>query len=284
MTASELTVPFTDWRAFHLALPGRASPDAPNLDLSRVRQLPDRLVVDGIQRDGKQLGNGDLSFITLHQDSVDLDLGHLTVPKGWRFRCNLVWLFTEIEVEADRELRLCFGANWHAAWWCNGQRVADTFTQAGNGHVPPTPLDHDVILPLRSGRNLIAVEVLSGGDGFTLHVAEAPDDLEATRAARAEAAAAKAEARRLAIRGPARVEVDANQILGPFTRPERRPSISLNMAEPETLAAWVKHIGRPEMVRVFGAVHAGFLQHGVDWQPPEGSRSDHDAVAHEHGG
>lgn len=254
-----LTAPIRRWRVFHAKLEQRAAVDAPSLDLSTFDSVPERLTFHG-----QELPPHDLA-----QSDPILDLGPLTVPGGWRYRENAAWLFAEVDRETSDEWMLSYGADWFCQWWCNGEVVAGTFQRDGNRTQPPTPLDHDLTLPLRAGRNLIAVEVLSGGSGFTLLTADAAGRLNEARAQRAAKHHAKQRQRRDAIRGPARVTVDAGRTIGAMARPERHPSIAIQMAEPATIDAWRQHVGRAEFVRLFGAIRHEFFTDGPDARPPD---------------
>ncbi|MEM6333225.1 MAG: hypothetical protein AAF823_07805 [Planctomycetota bacterium] len=253
-----LKAPIRRWRVFHARLDRRAPVDEPSLDLSGFDSIPSRL----------EFGGESLSPHELVQAETTLDLGPLTVPGGWRYRENAAWLFAEVDRDAPEEWVLSFGADWFCQWWCNGQAVAGTFQPRGNRAQPPSPLDHDLTLPLRAGRNLIAVEVLSGGGGFMLHTADADGRLDEARAVREAEHAAEKRRRRDAIRGPARVSVDANRAIGMMARPERHPSIAIQMAEPATIDAWQRHVGRAEFVRLFGAIRHEFFEQGPDATPP----------------
>lgn len=258
-----LTPPVQRWKAFHAALVAPGSNERPNLDLADLEQVPDTLQFHGRKLEG----------VELTQDTPELDLAPLTVPDGYKFRHNLAWLFAEVHSDTDRAWALSFGANWFAAWWCNGERVADTYRPQGNAQ-EPRAIDHDLVLPLRKGTNLIAVEVLSGSGGFALLCADAHGRLTEVRAAAEKAQAQARRARREAIRGPAVVEVDATQPMGPLTRPERHPSISLAMADETTVQAWVREVGRPTIARVFGAIRPGYLE-----DTPGHRADEHDAVS-----
>lgn len=244
MPTNRLAVPFTRWRVFHERAGDLADANSPFLDLSHLRELPAELAVAKRRLEG----------VNLEQSSTALDLSPLTLPRGFALRRDRAWLFSRIDAEAERTWELSFGADWFAAWWCNGRQVASTFRAGGNQQVPPSPLDHDLTLELQPGPNLVAVEVLSGGDGFALLTADTGGrraELRESKAAQRQAADAE---RRDAIRGPGRVRIDATEVQSTWVRPERYPSVSLWMAEPETVQAWAEHVGRPSIARVFGAV------------------------------
>jgi hypothetical protein len=72
----------------------------------------------------------------------------------------------EVVAPADMTVKVGAAADWWMAWSVNGKPVFDTL-EAGNGGAQ-TITTHLFDLPLRKGRNLLAVRVLSGSQGFNL--------------------------------------------------------------------------------------------------------------------
>ncbi|HLL88456.1 MAG TPA: hypothetical protein VK324_04065 [Tepidisphaeraceae bacterium] len=248
---------FQCWTAFHVGFDAQLPSGELPINLESFTGVPSELTLLGRT----------LRPITLHQSEPMLDLYPLTVPAGFGWRRNVAVLFSEIELADDREVRLAAGADWHMAWWCNGRIVMHTFTDAGNARQPITPLDHDVPLSLRRGRNLIGVVVLAGGGGFNLQTALAPTDLQQKRAAVERARLDRERCMREQLRGPGRVVVDCSRSLGAYPRPQRYQSISRGMAEPASIAAARAELSPMIFARSFGCLRTEFFRHGAGWRP-----------------
>ena len=93
-------------------------------------------------------------------------------------------LFATLDSPREMDLDIAAAADWWMRWYVNGTLVHDNFDEGDSG---PTPIS----LPLEEGRNVIAVHVLSGSEGFALHYrsqreqaaaagGRPPDRLEAT--------------------------------------------------------------------------------------------------------
>lgn len=70
---------------------------------------------------------------------------------------------TYFDSEQDTVLPCATSADWYMAWYVNGVKVFDTLTA---GNLGGSLADHTFDLPLKKGRNLIVVEVLSGSQGW----------------------------------------------------------------------------------------------------------------------
>lgn len=81
-------------------------------------------------------------------------------------------VFAEIQSDADQTVSVAAGADWWMAWYVNGKLVFDTLVGGNQSTVQPTA--HEFKMPLRRGKNLVAVKVLSGSGGFKLGFAD-PD-------------------------------------------------------------------------------------------------------------
>ncbi|RMD79063.1 MAG: hypothetical protein D6820_08840, partial [Lentisphaerae bacterium] len=83
-------------------------------------------------------------------------------------------------IEAPKAMTIEIGASadWWMEWYVNGRLIYDTL-EKGNGS-GFSILDHTFNMPLRQGKNLIAVRVLSGSMGWKLLCA-GPEDLRQTR-------------------------------------------------------------------------------------------------------
>lgn len=78
-------------------------------------------------------------------------------------------LFAEVWSPVDQEVRVGASADWWMAWHLNGRPVFDTLATGNGGGYAVT--DHPFTLPLRKGRNLLAVRVLSGSMGWKVLIA-----------------------------------------------------------------------------------------------------------------
>jgi hypothetical protein len=91
-----------------------------------------------------------------------LDLGKLA--GGFSERRAAV-VFAYLDSPGAVDLPCAASADWYMAWYVNGAKVCDTLESGNNGR---GLADHPFTLPLKAGRNLLAVEVLSGSGGWTL--------------------------------------------------------------------------------------------------------------------
>jgi hypothetical protein len=73
--------------------------------------------------------------------------------------------FAYLDSPSDTQLPCAASADWWMAWYVNGTKIYDTLDV---GNRAGTLADHVFDLPLKKGRNLIAVEVLSGSGGWAL--------------------------------------------------------------------------------------------------------------------
>ena len=73
--------------------------------------------------------------------------------------------FCDMEFPENAVLRLGVGADWWFALYVNGQCILDRLG-TGNGCEGISPDNHVIDIPVHSGKNLIAVYVRSGSNGF----------------------------------------------------------------------------------------------------------------------
>ncbi len=78
----------------------------------------------------------------------------------------------------DRTVRVGASADWWMAWFVNGKPVFNTLENGNGGS--QSLLTHQFDLPLKKGRNLIAVRVLAGSQGFRF-MSGGPAELLAAR-------------------------------------------------------------------------------------------------------
>lgn len=237
---------FGPWTVFHYVATEPVSWKSSLIEAPRAAAVNSRIVA-GRRLDG----------VRLEMEEDLLDIMPLTLPSGVAADRNHALLLAEVSRSEAGPVHVCAGADWRMRWWVNGEEVFSTFTQSGNDHRPPGPIDHDFHLPLRAGQNLIAVELLSGANGFALHARPAPPDLAVFRARTALAAAP--HIRRDHLRADAFVTVNCARNLGPFTRPESHHCIRLADAHPETVEAARRHFGRGKITRVFGLMSGEFF-------------------------
>ena len=157
---------------------------APNTDLATLAAVPEQLIIGGKRLAGRK---------AVFTDNY-LDLGALL---GGKETGKTAYLATTVTAERDMDVTFGAGADWWMKWWMNGEVVCDTMA-AGNGNRPPTAFDNRFKARLKPGRNLLAVKVVSGPEGFAL-AACGPREL-AEEDARREAEAAKIAAEREALK------------------------------------------------------------------------------------
>ncbi|HMO27659.1 MAG TPA: hypothetical protein PKB10_15470, partial [Tepidisphaeraceae bacterium] len=196
--------------------------------------------------------------VEMSMDGTGIDLFPLTVPHGFGWRRDWALLWADVISERAQTIRVSTGADWYMAWACNGRVVLDRTTPAGNEQ-PPSPLDHLVEIELRAGSNRIGVLVIAGMEGFCLHCQVAPADLEARQTRAVEERVHTARRRVEQLHHPARVQVDANRVVGTLPAPHQHASISLDMADDLTLTQAEAHWGRQQFVRAFAVIRDGFL-------------------------
>jgi len=75
-----------------------------------------------------------------------------------------------VESDVEQTVRVGASADWWMAWYVNGNRVYDTLN-VGNG-AGYAITDHTFDMPLKQGRNIVAVQVLSGSQGWKVLVGD----------------------------------------------------------------------------------------------------------------
>ena len=149
-----------DWTVF-------VNVDDKGVDLAKLTAIPETL--PGV--DGKAI-RGERSFT--RNNLIDFaKLGGAVKEKA------AAVIFAEVDSDADRNVTIGAGADWWMAWFVNGQPVYDTLANGNQGAASAN--SRTFAIPLRKGRNLLAVKVLSGSGGWKLAVA-GPDALAQVRA------------------------------------------------------------------------------------------------------
>lgn len=80
--------------------------------------------------------------------------------------CPIVYMMTEMESARTGLLPACFGANWGTQWWLNGKSIFNTVR--GNEGDPGLRSANQFLAPLRKGKNVFVVKVVSGGPGWSI--------------------------------------------------------------------------------------------------------------------
>lgn len=100
-------------------------------------------------------------------DGGVLDFGYL---HGSHRERRLAIAIAEVACDAERPLPILAGADWWMSWAVDGRPVYDTLAGGNGGAIDPP--GHAIALPLRPGRNLVAVAVQSGSMGWRLLAAD----------------------------------------------------------------------------------------------------------------
>jgi hypothetical protein len=138
-----------NWRLFEPVTSG-----VPEPDFADLTAIPPMLDAGGDRLPGKDVR------LARCPRFLEADLGILT---GGAEEGKTAYLLGCIETEADVSLDVGAGADWWMKIWCNGRVVCDTLSTGNGAH---ERINHRFALPLRRGRNLLAVKVLSGKQGF----------------------------------------------------------------------------------------------------------------------
>ena len=151
-TAANCDFP-TDWFLF-----GMAERNTPEPDFTTITDIPGTLDAGGLSLSAKATSlERCRRFLYL-----DLQTRH-----GGAWPRRTAYLLTYLESDTDRSLEVGAGADSRMKIWCNGQVVCDaldtddTYTE----HIK-----HRFTLPLKKGRNLLAVKVVSGPAGFMFRI------------------------------------------------------------------------------------------------------------------
>ncbi|MBQ8755450.1 MAG: carbohydrate binding domain-containing protein [Lentisphaeria bacterium] len=83
-----------------------------------------------------------------------------------RFRDAAV-LYNEFESSGEQFIPVGFGADWWMEITLNGKMIYSTLAD-GNAKKPVSPANHLVFLPVKKGKNLLAVKVIAGSEGWRL--------------------------------------------------------------------------------------------------------------------
>ncbi|NLG15095.1 MAG: hypothetical protein GX561_12940 [Lentisphaerae bacterium] len=89
-------------------------------------------------------------------------------PSGFALKSQAI-AYNRFESKEEGFIRLGFGADWWMEVFANGTKVLDTLS-SGNRSQAFSPNDHQAIIPIKAGSNLIAIRVLAGSKGWMLAV------------------------------------------------------------------------------------------------------------------
>jgi hypothetical protein len=89
-------------------------------------------------------------------------------------------LMAEVFMPEARTVQFGASADWWMEWFVNGQRVYSTIPAGNQGGY--SVLDHVFNVPLKAGRNVLAVRVLSGSQGWKIMMG-GPDQVSEARGA-----------------------------------------------------------------------------------------------------
>ena len=137
---------------------GMADRNTPEPDFTAITDIPATLDAGGLSLSAKATRlERCRRFLYL-----DLQTRHGGVWSG-----RTAYLLTSIDSDADRSVEAGAGADSRMKIWCNGRVVCDAL----DTHNTYTEhIKHRFTLPLKKGRNLLAVKVVSGGQGFMFRI------------------------------------------------------------------------------------------------------------------
>lgn len=137
---------------------GMAERNTPEPDFTTITDIPGTLNVGSLSLSGKATSlERCRRFLYL-----DLQTRH-----GGAWSGRTAYLLTYLESDTDRSLEVGAGADSRMKIWCNGRVVCDALA-ADEQHIES--IKHRFSLPLKKGRNLLAVKVVSGVQGFMFRI------------------------------------------------------------------------------------------------------------------
>ena len=88
-------------------------------------------------------------------------------PKGFAPRTPAM-LYQELDMPADEDVIVGMGADWWFDFYCNGKLIYSTFP-GGNRTSEFSPDNNQFVLPLKKGKNLLAIRLHSGTWGWRIY-------------------------------------------------------------------------------------------------------------------
>ena len=140
------------WQVFPHVIPG--------MDISDIQSVPSSLHGVG----------GDIAVRNIIQDNGCVDVA--AVAGGFREKA-VAWVFNEFESPDAGMMQIGIAADWWMEVFINGVKAYDTLLDGNVSH-RFRPEDHIVNLPVIKGRNLLAVKVISGSNGWKLVADKVP--------------------------------------------------------------------------------------------------------------
>lgn len=110
------------------------------------------------------LKGGDGSAVAPLAAKLENGTLNLASFRGFKGR-DVAVLYNEFTAEKDGELAVGVSADWWMEIFLNGKPVFSTMKQ-GNGVDSYSPDDHVIKLPVKAGKNLLAVKVVAGDEGW----------------------------------------------------------------------------------------------------------------------
>jgi len=143
------------WTGSSTAWPTTTTPEP---DFTAITDIPATLDAGGLSLSGKA------TRLERCRRFLYLDL---QTRHGGAWSGRTAYLLTSIDSDTDRNLEAGAGAYRSMKIWCNGRVVCDTLADKDEAK---DRITHRFTLPLRKGRNLLAVKVVSGGQGFQFQI------------------------------------------------------------------------------------------------------------------
>lgn len=138
-------------------------PRAPQLDTESLIRIPDELLISGSKLNAEKV------IPTACQFDFKPFFGEPS-PEA-----NAAYVFIPLDSAVEQSVTLGMGADWYMKVWLNGKVILDRIVE-GNIHSPPSINDHIVNVPLKSGRNVLAVLFMNGTAEAVLAIG-GPEDL-----------------------------------------------------------------------------------------------------------
>ncbi len=136
-----------------------------DLNLQNITAVPEKLDINSHPTTPE--------IVTRKNGSIDIKeiTGSLSAKKA-------AVLFNEFNSPTAGKMKLGFSADWWSEIYLNGKQIYSNIKSAGNSTSKFTVEDHAINLPVVKGKNLLAVKVLSGSDGwrFIYGKAQRPTD------------------------------------------------------------------------------------------------------------
>ena len=124
-------------------------------DINTVKEIPQKL---------PKRGGGDSVPESFQLENNELNLAKLRGTTYMANRSSAI-LFNEFESNSDGVMQVGMAADWWFECFVNGRHIYDTLS-SGNSIKPFSPENHIFNFPVKKGRNLLAVKVKAGSEGW----------------------------------------------------------------------------------------------------------------------